>query len=155
MTESKPSRRDAVKALAAITAGTALSLGQWQKPLVRVGALPAYAQASGVTGLSFDQFCSNVVLGPNPSYTNNFQATIIPATQFVPLNLTLLSNNGVNIIADPSGTYQTNASGVATSNNFTFGGLDGQTITYRWTFANPSNGTGSCDSFVEFINFPA
>ena len=42
------SRRDALKTLAAIGGATALSTipSQWQKPIVQVGALPAFAQAS-------------------------------------------------------------------------------------------------------------
>ncbi|GIK40840.1 MAG: hypothetical protein BroJett011_46730 [Chloroflexota bacterium] len=45
------SRRDALKALAATTGAAALSSvpDQWQKPVVKVGALPAFAQVSPLT----------------------------------------------------------------------------------------------------------
>ena len=49
MPREMSNRREAIKTLTAITAGTVLSLRQWEKPLVRVGTLPVYAQASGVT----------------------------------------------------------------------------------------------------------
>ena len=39
-------RRKAVKILTALTGATALALAKWEKPVVRVGTMPAYAQAS-------------------------------------------------------------------------------------------------------------
>ena len=46
------SRRDALKALAAAGGAVALSMlpNKWEKPAVKVGTLPAFAQASPVAG---------------------------------------------------------------------------------------------------------
>ena len=142
----KISRRDAIKALAAVAGATALANipSKWIKPSLNVGILPAHAQTSVV-----HHTVTAGISDPTANYCNSLKSTavITPPSSGIPLNY-ILTTSGSVVISSPAhtGTVATDGTGTATlaiivdkSKPFN----KGDTITITWSFKNPSDGSGS------------
>lgn len=140
--QTKISRRDAIKILAAAVGATTVANlpPEWSRPDLEVGALPAHAQTSIVTTL---------LAGPDTDTGechSDFTSTVAisPVQENIEMRW-VISNPGGVIINTPgssTGTASTDATGVASlfiSTNHIYNG----TVTITWSFENPADGTGS------------
>ena len=142
----KISRRDAIKALAAVAGATALANipSKWTKPSLNVGVLPAHAQTSVV-----HHTVTAGISDPTANFCNSLKSTavITPPSSGIPLNYVLTTSGSVAISSPAlTGTVATDGTGTATltiivdkSKPFN----KGDTITITWSFKNPSDGSGS------------
>jgi hypothetical protein len=148
------SRRDALKLLGAAAGASVLANlpSKWSTPELTAGVLPAHAQTSALYSLS----CDDLVYLPGGE-VNEWQVGsavhISPVAPGVLMNYVIVLDNMVFVQAPlPASPDATNASGQAAVE---FGvaatGEAGTTsVTVTWSFANPSDGTGSCFRQVIF-----
>ena len=158
MTEQKNkkiSRRDAIKALAAVSGAAVLANlpSKWNKPELVSGVLPAHAQTSILHTLLCD--LDQTVNEPDSDqYTSG--VTINPATLGIVMRWTMALNNvSLDNGADPvTGTVATNAAGYASiltpPVTIINAGLDASVVV-TWSFENASDGTGNCDQAFEYF----
>ena len=138
--QSKVSRRDAMKILAAALGAAAVANlpSEWSKPGFEVGVLPAHAQTS--TGL---------LAGPDTD-TGECHSDVISTVVISPIRANIsmhyeIATSGgptVTIPASSTGTELTNASGVA-SLSMHINSIYLGTVTVTWSFENPADGSGS------------
>jgi hypothetical protein len=157
-------RRELLKALAAaggaVTASSLLP-GEWAKPVVEVGVLPAHAQVSDGQGpgpgpLLSITTCStaNINGGPiGPSSTLVTYAIISPAEGNIQLRRTMTRNDvNPSVVIDVTTGY-TNGSGRWDAPNFTLPGIGvgNGNLTVLWEFVNPDDGTNTCQNNVDIV----
>jgi hypothetical protein len=147
------SRRDALKLLGAAAGASVLANlpSKWSTPQLAAGVLPAHAQTSVLYALS----CDDLVYLPGEG-VNEWQvgsAVIIsPVAPGILMNYVIVLNN-MNFfqLPLPASPDATNASGQA---SVEFGveatGGPSASVTVTWSFANPSDGAGSCFRQVIF-----
>ena len=147
MNPKKISRRDAIKLLGAVTGATVLANlpTKWSKPELTAGVIPAHAQTSSTTFSCFNQIEDG---GPNP--TGGFYTQIDSFQAGISLNLAVFSNTGVTMNIDPSGVYVTGPIGDAGPAPLDLTMTQPSEIIFRWTFVNPSDGTGFCDTIFRW-----
>jgi len=159
-------RRALLKALAAaggaVTASSLLP-GEWAKPVVEVGVLPAHAQVSEGPGpgpgpgpLLSITTCStaNINGGPiGPFSTLVTFAIISPVTANVQLRRTITRNDvNPSVVIDVT-TGSTNGSGRWDAPNFTLPGIGVGigNLTVLWEFVDPNDGTNTCQNNVDIV----
>ena len=157
------SRRDALKALAAIggaAAASALLPEKWVKPVVEAGVLPAHAQTSVCSPpFTFYQCSDNVAFWntkPSLVLVIDSMAYLNTRCEGVPLLFSFVIKNeeGRIIYSSRPKTYLTNNHGFAEPlvaiPVSQMSGTPYLVITH-WEFANPEYGEGNC-SYVFGIN---
>ncbi len=167
-------RRELLKALAAaggaVTASSLLP-GEWAKPVVEVGVLPAHAQISEGTApaptpaptptatrrpLLSITTCSTANSNGGPigaSSTLVTFAIISPTTGNIQLRRTMTRNDvNPSVVIDVT-TGLTNSSGTWNAPNFTLPGIGvgNGNLTVLWEFVNPSDGTNTCQNNVDIV----
>lgn len=174
--QNMPSRRQLLKAL--IAAGGAVTVasflpGEWSKPVITVGVLPAHAQTSPVPPsrtptatngpiaaiIGCFVFNANGGITIGPSDVIQTYADITPALSGISLRRTITLNqvghpqNGT--VAVDSGL--TNASGRFQPADFNLGAISPTMsvgvgrLTVLWEFVNPADGTNTCQNNVDIV----
>ena len=147
-----PGRRELLKALAAGGGAIATSIllpGQWVKPVIEAGLLPAHAQASSMPPIVYSISCTAEPEDNNENFINNITATV-SATNNASVN-----NIEVQYIAEtiPAGgttspvTGFTDSSGVVNLGNFEYcpSGLSTEDYRIVVSFVDTSTyGNDSC-----------
>ncbi len=166
-------RRELLKALAAaggaVTASSLLP-GEWAKPVVEVGVLPAHAQVSegGEGVLARITGCTVLRSDAAPSDPNVFtdsvircSATLLPPFDGIELRRTITRNDTGTVIDNRTG--HTTSGGVwrfPQDPDFDLGSLAstpeglipvGQSLNVVWTFINSDEGTGNCGVNVVIV----
>jgi len=165
-------RRELLKALAAaggaVTASSLLP-GEWAKPVVEVGVLPAHAQVSegapGNLALIIGCFAfkgPNEDVDPNAIYRDSILSTyceIDPSVSGITLRRTITRNDTVPAVVVSTDTGDTIA-GTFTSPDFDFSTLNPvlaigpNVVTVLWEFVHSGDGTGTCSRGIEIVARP-
>ncbi len=173
--ETPMSRRQLLKAL--IAAGGAVSAstllpGEWARPLVEVGVLPAHAQASAVptdtptptprpTYAIIGCYALNAAGGGaiGPTDTLETRAEIAPPTSGIQLRRTITLHEATHpqngVIDTVDGL--TNALGILQPSNFDLSTLSPaissgvERITILWEFVDPNDGSNTCQNNVDIV----
>ena len=155
-------RRELLKALAAAggaVAASSLLPGEWAKPVVEVGVLPAHAQVS--EGQQPPQLlsittCSTANSNGGPISSSSTLVTfavISPVTANIQLRRTITRNdvNPSQVIDTTTGV--TNGSGRWNAPSFTLPGIGVGTgnLTVLWEFVDPDDGTNTCQNNVDIV----
>jgi hypothetical protein len=158
------SRRDTLKALAAAGGAVALSMlpNGWEKPAVKIGTLPAFAQVSPVYTIT----CGAAGADQPPGQVNrdgviiNIQATVSPIPPQGTGVQDAITTDDPNHPSLRESVATTNASGVADFANFDLANLSpwlafGTLITLTFTFSDQATfGTASCSTTLTVIRAP-
>jgi hypothetical protein len=166
--EEALSRRRLLKALAATGGAVAaanLLPGQWVKPVVEVGVLPAHAQVTPIQGpiaTIIGCFTFNIEdpsLPIAPFDTIETYAQIAPALSGIQMRRTITLNQAghpQNGVVDTT-TGPTDATGLFQPADFALGTLSplispgvGR-LTVLWEFVNPADGTNTCQNNVDIF----
>jgi hypothetical protein len=163
------SRRKLLKALAAAggaVAATTLLPGEWVKPVVEVGVLPAHAQITPSPtaippAIIITCSAANVTGAPTigPTDTIETYAEILPSIGGITLRRTITLNqaghpsNGIvrtdTDLTDASGRFQAPNFDLSTLTPTISPGPD--RITIEWDFPDPTEGTGTCTRDIEIV----
>jgi hypothetical protein len=175
--EGAVSRRQLLKALiatgGAVTASTLLP-GEWSKPIVEVGVLPAHAQVTPLPGETptptataepiaaiIGCYAFNAAGGGNirPTDTIRTYADISPALSGIELRRTITLNEGGHpqngVVAIHTGP--TDASGRCQLADFDLSTLSPTIspgigrLTILWGFVDPADGTNTCENIIDII----